>query len=61
MKGKKVTNSELLRLAAYHGTPRPGNVRHVTPTNVSRLQKILDMHPGAPMSVAKAWKKPRDN
>jgi hypothetical protein len=55
MKDKKVTNSELLRLATYHGTPRPGDARHVTPTNVSRLQKISDMHPSAPMTaLAKA-------
>jgi hypothetical protein len=45
MKDKKVTNAELLRLATHRGTRRPGDARHVTPTNVSRLQKILDMHP----------------
>ena len=60
MEEKKVTNSELLRLATYRGTRRPCDARHVTPANVSRLQKILDMHPGAPMSVAKHWKKPWD-
>jgi hypothetical protein len=43
---QKVTNSELLRLATYHGNPRPGNARHVTPNNVRRLQEILNMHPG---------------
>jgi hypothetical protein len=59
MKDKKVTNSELLRLATHHGTPRPGDARYVTPTNVSRLQKILDVRPGAP-SVAKPWTKPWD-
>jgi hypothetical protein len=43
----------LLRLATY----RPGDARHATPTNISRLQKILDM-PGVAISAAKAWKKP---
>jgi hypothetical protein len=45
MKSKNVTNSALLKLATYHGNPRPGDGRHGTPANVSRLQKILDMHP----------------
>jgi hypothetical protein len=49
-------NSKLLRLATYHGTPRPGDARHVTPINISRLQKILDMTSGAP-KVARKWLK----
>jgi hypothetical protein len=56
MKGKKVTNSELVRLATHHGTPRPGGARYVTPSNVSRLQEILDVRPGTP-SAAKPWTK----